>query len=31
VETRIMGDDGDLRALVVSTFLILSQALTPPG
>jgi uncharacterized protein (TIGR00369 family) len=30
-ETRIVGDDDDLRAFVVSTFLILSRALQPPG
>jgi uncharacterized protein (TIGR00369 family) len=31
VETRITGDDGDLRAFVVSTFLILDRALQPPA
>ena len=31
VETRITGDDDDLRALVVSTFLILARALQPPA
>ncbi len=31
VETRITGDDGELRAFVVSTFLILDRALRPPG
>jgi uncharacterized protein (TIGR00369 family) len=31
VETRITGDDGDLRALVTSTFLVLSRALQPPA
>jgi len=31
VETRITGDDDELRALVVSTFLVLERALRPPG
>jgi uncharacterized protein (TIGR00369 family) len=31
IETRITGDDGELRAFVVATFLILSRALQPPG
>jgi uncharacterized protein (TIGR00369 family) len=31
VETRITGDDDELRAFVVSTFLILDRALQPPG
>jgi uncharacterized protein (TIGR00369 family) len=30
VETRIAGDDDDLRALVVSTFLVLDKALAAP-
>jgi len=30
VETRITGDDGKLRVLAVSTFLILARALQPP-
>jgi uncharacterized protein (TIGR00369 family) len=29
VETRITGDDGELRALVTSTFLVLVRALRP--
>lgn len=31
VETRIVGDDDDLRAFVTSTFLILTRALRPPA
>jgi uncharacterized protein (TIGR00369 family) len=31
VETRITGDDGELRALVTSTFLVLARALRPPS
>jgi 1,4-dihydroxy-2-naphthoyl-CoA hydrolase len=31
VETRITGDDGELRAFVVSTFLVLARALQPPA
>jgi len=31
VETRITGDDAELRAFVVSTFLILERALQPPA
>jgi uncharacterized protein (TIGR00369 family) len=31
VETRIAGDDEELRAFVVSTFLILTHPLRPPG
>jgi len=31
VETRIAGDDGELRALVVSTFLVLERALREPA
>jgi acyl-coenzyme A thioesterase PaaI-like protein len=31
VETRIAGDDGELRAFVVSTFLVLARALQPPA
>ena len=31
VETRITGDDEELRALVTSTFLVLAQALRAPG
>ncbi len=31
IETRITGDDRDLRAFVVSTFLILGRALQPPS
>jgi uncharacterized protein (TIGR00369 family) len=31
VETRIAGDDGELRALVVSTFLVLERALRAPA
>jgi uncharacterized protein (TIGR00369 family) len=30
VETRITGDDDDLRAFVVSTFMVLERALQPP-
>jgi acyl-coenzyme A thioesterase PaaI-like protein len=29
VETRVTGDDGELRAFVVSTFLVLRRALEP--
>jgi acyl-coenzyme A thioesterase PaaI-like protein len=30
VDTRIVGDDGELRATATSTFLILTRALQPP-
>jgi uncharacterized protein (TIGR00369 family) len=31
VETRIVGDDGEVRGLGTATFLILARALEPPG
>ena len=31
VETRISGDDGEMRAFVTSTFLVLTRALKPPA